>query len=63
MAKDREDRRLKKLTEICLGLPEAERALRGDHADFRVRGLSYCLAAPKKLAAALRERMEKEAMS
>lgn len=33
-----EDRRLKKLTQICLALPEAERKLTGDHADFRVRG-------------------------
>jgi len=29
---------LKKLTALCLALPEAERAIRGDHADFRVRG-------------------------
>src|SRR5258708_37217017 len=34
----REDRRLRKLSEFCLGLPEAERTLCGDHADFRVRG-------------------------
>jgi len=32
-----EDPRLKRLTELCLALPEATRALRGDHADFRVR--------------------------
>ena len=34
----REDRLLKKLTALCLALPEAECAIRGDHADFRVRG-------------------------
>lgn len=33
-----EDPRLKKLSVLCLALPEAERNLRGDHADFRVRG-------------------------
>jgi predicted DNA-binding protein (MmcQ/YjbR family) len=33
----REDLRLTRITELCQGLPEAERALRGDHADFRVR--------------------------
>ncbi len=33
-----EDRRLKKLTQICLALSESERKLTGDHADFRVRG-------------------------
>ena len=32
-----EDFRLKRITELCQALPEAERALRGDHADFRVR--------------------------
>jgi predicted DNA-binding protein (MmcQ/YjbR family) len=31
-------RTLKELTRICLALPEAERSVRGDHADFRVRG-------------------------
>ncbi len=36
--KSAEDARLEKLTGLCLALPEAERALRGDHADFRVRG-------------------------
>jgi len=30
--------RLRKLSAICLRLPESERTLRGDHADFRVRG-------------------------
>ena len=34
----REAQFLKKLTEICLNLPEAERRDSGDHADFRVRG-------------------------
>ena len=33
-----EDARLQRLTKICLALPEAERGLRGDHADSRVRG-------------------------
>jgi predicted DNA-binding protein (MmcQ/YjbR family) len=32
-----EDFRLTKLTELCAELPEAVRALRGEHADFRVR--------------------------
>ena len=32
-----EDPRLARLTEICLALPEAERAQQGLHADFRVR--------------------------
>ncbi len=32
-----EDARLKKLSELCLRLPEAERTTRGDHFDFRVR--------------------------
>ena len=42
----REDRRLRKLSELCLALPEAERRLKGDHADFRVRGkvFAYFLA-------------------
>jgi predicted DNA-binding protein (MmcQ/YjbR family) len=33
-----EDPRLKKLSVVCMKLPEAERKLSGDHADFRVRG-------------------------
>src|ERR1700691_3383505 len=33
-----EDPRLKKLSKLCLALPEAQRAVEGDHADFRVRG-------------------------
>ena len=33
----REDLRLTRITQLCQALPEAERALRGDHADFRVR--------------------------
>ena len=32
-----EDPRLTKLTSICLAMPEVERTVRGDHADFRVR--------------------------
>jgi predicted DNA-binding protein (MmcQ/YjbR family) len=31
------DRRLRKLTQLCLALPEAALNPRGDHADFRVR--------------------------
>jgi predicted DNA-binding protein (MmcQ/YjbR family) len=31
-------RGLEEVTRICLALPEAERNVRGDHADFRVRG-------------------------
>ena len=34
----REDRRLRQLSAVCLGLPEAERTNCGPHADFRVRG-------------------------
>jgi hypothetical protein len=34
----REDRRLRLLSAVCLGLPEAERIMCGAHADFRVRG-------------------------
>jgi predicted DNA-binding protein (MmcQ/YjbR family) len=37
MAASTEDARLTRLSSICLALPEAVRALRGDHADFRVR--------------------------
>jgi hypothetical protein len=36
--KTTEDPRLTRLTAICLALPETERLLRGDHADFRIRG-------------------------
>jgi phosphoribosylglycinamide formyltransferase-1 len=36
MAAD-EDFRLTRITELCSALPETARALRGDHADFRVR--------------------------
>jgi hypothetical protein len=36
-AKRREDPRLARLSKLCLALPEAVRALHGDHADFRVR--------------------------
>jgi predicted DNA-binding protein (MmcQ/YjbR family) len=34
----REDRRLRLLSAVCLALPDAERTLCGDHADFRVHG-------------------------
>lgn len=34
----REKNLLKKLGAICLALPEAEQAIRGDYAAFRVRG-------------------------
>ena len=34
----REDRRLRLLSALCLGLPEVERTNCGAHADFRVRG-------------------------
>jgi predicted DNA-binding protein (MmcQ/YjbR family) len=30
--------RLDKLTKLCMSLPEVERNVHGDHADFRVRG-------------------------
>ena len=33
-----EEPRLRKLSEICMKLPDVERKLSGDHADFRVRG-------------------------
>src|SRR5476649_126718 len=32
------DRRLRKLTQLCLSLPETTMTQRGEHADFRVRG-------------------------
>jgi predicted DNA-binding protein (MmcQ/YjbR family) len=32
-----EDRRLVRLTKICLALPEATRELHGEHASFRIR--------------------------
>lgn len=38
MATKREEPRLRKVSVLCLKLPEAERRLSGDHADFRVRG-------------------------
>jgi predicted DNA-binding protein (MmcQ/YjbR family) len=43
--KKREEPRLRKLSAICMKLPEVERSLSGDHADFRVRGkvFSYFL--------------------
>ncbi len=36
-----EDRRLARLTKICLALPEAERQLSGRHAGFRVRRRTF----------------------
>jgi hypothetical protein len=36
-----EDPRLARLTEICLGLPEATRELADRHAGFRVRGKTF----------------------
>ena len=33
-----QDKRLRKLTEICLALPEAEHSVTGDYATYRVRG-------------------------
>jgi predicted DNA-binding protein (MmcQ/YjbR family) len=38
MAQKTEDKRLVKLSKICLALPQAERNMKNDHADFRVRG-------------------------
>src|SRR5664279_4636960 len=40
-----EEPRLRRVSAICMKLPEVERNLRGDHADFRVRGrgLAYFL--------------------
>jgi predicted DNA-binding protein (MmcQ/YjbR family) len=40
-SKPREDARLTRLTRLCLALPEARRAVNGDHADFRVRGMVF----------------------
>src|ERR1700733_1674623 len=37
----REDVRLTRLSKICSALPETERTARGDHADFRVRGMVF----------------------
>jgi len=37
-SKSREDARLRKLSAICLALPETARRFIGDHADFHVRG-------------------------
>lgn len=36
-----EDRRLVRLTKICLGLPEAKRAVMGGHAGFSVRKRTF----------------------
>jgi predicted DNA-binding protein (MmcQ/YjbR family) len=38
VTRNAEDKRLAKLTRICLALPESERNVKYDHADFRVRG-------------------------
>ncbi len=37
-AAKRTDPRLAKVSALCMQLPSAERRLKGDHADFRVRG-------------------------
>jgi predicted DNA-binding protein (MmcQ/YjbR family) len=37
-----EDPRLKRVAAICMALPDAERTMRGDHADFRVRKKVFC---------------------
>ena len=36
-----EDERLRRTSELCLALPEAERELSGRHAGFRVRGRTF----------------------
>jgi predicted DNA-binding protein (MmcQ/YjbR family) len=36
-----ENRRLDRLTKICLALPEATRELKGDHAGFRVKKKTF----------------------
>ena len=36
-----EDRRLVRLTKICLALPEATREAKGDHAGFKVRNKTF----------------------
>jgi phosphoribosylglycinamide formyltransferase-1 len=36
-----EDRRLARLTEVCLALPEAQRECQGGHASFTVRGKKF----------------------
>jgi phosphoribosylglycinamide formyltransferase-1 len=41
MTKATEDRRLVRLTKICLAFPEAQRALAGDHAKFHVRDKTF----------------------
>src|SRR5580700_1912784 len=35
------DRRLARLTKICLALPEASRELMGDHAGFKIRKKTF----------------------
>ena len=41
MAKPSEDRRLARLTKICLALPETTRECCGQHADFHVRKKTF----------------------
>jgi predicted DNA-binding protein (MmcQ/YjbR family) len=41
MAKPSEDRRLTRLTKICLALPEATRECQGSHAGFHVRKKTF----------------------
>jgi len=41
MRKGSEDRRLVRLTKICLGLPEASRQMYGQHAQFLVRKKTF----------------------
>lgn len=38
MAKNSKAPGLARLTQLCLALPECQQRVRGDHADFRVRG-------------------------
>lgn len=38
LAAKREDPRLRRLSALCMKLPQVERRLSGDHADFRVAG-------------------------
>jgi predicted DNA-binding protein (MmcQ/YjbR family) len=37
-----EDRRLVRLTKICLALPETSRQIHGQHAGFQVRKKTFC---------------------
>ena len=47
LAKGREPPRLRRLTAICLALPEATRELSGRHATFRVRLFGNPIASAK----------------